>query len=124
MEAADSATKAEGSGDPVHALRHLYPSPGDASEVALAKLGALTRGTGRPLITLEPGQPEVAAEVALRLSGFSRGLDSRWICMRVTHQSTQGCHSTNVQTKPSMTYNSFLQPLRRPPTAEATTKLA
>ena len=96
-EAAGSVTEERGSGDPVYVLRRLYPTSAEAREAARAKLEALSRGTGRLSITLTPGRPEVAAEAALRLGDFRKGLDGRWICMRVTHKLDSSGYSTSVQ---------------------------
>lgn len=95
-DAAGSVTEEAGSGEPVYALRRLYPSSGEARDAARAKLRSLLRGTGRLSITLEPGRPEVAAEAKLRLGGFRKGLDGSWVCMRVRHQISGGAYSTTV----------------------------
>ena len=96
-EAGGSVTAEAGSGEPVYALRRLYPTSGEAREAARAKLQALARGTGRLSITLQPGRPGAAAEAILRLSGFRKGLDGRWLCMRVIHELTGSGYSTRVQ---------------------------
>lgn len=95
-DAAGSVTEEEGSGEPVYALRRLYPSSGEARDAARAKLRSLLRGTGRLGITLEPGRPEVAAEAELRLAGFRAGLDGRWICTRAVHRISDRGYSTSV----------------------------
>lgn len=94
--AAGSVTEEAGSGEPVYALRRLYPSSGEARDAARAKLRELLRGTGRLAITLEPGKPELAAEAELLLKGFRDGLDRRWICVRAVHRITGAGYSTSV----------------------------
>ena len=94
--AAGSVTEEAGSGEPVYALRRLYPSSGEARDAARAKLRELLRGTGRLAITLEPGKPEIAAEAELLLKGFRDGLEGRWICTRAVHRIGDGGYSTSV----------------------------
>ena len=72
LEAGQQVTERVGDGEPVFTLRHAYPTAKEARAAAQAKLNALNRGQGTLSLTLKPGEPTLAAEARLTLSGFRK----------------------------------------------------
>ncbi|MCU7933745.1 MAG: hypothetical protein KZQ99_02555 [Candidatus Thiodiazotropha sp. (ex Dulcina madagascariensis)] len=83
-----------GDGRPAYTLRGSYPDQPAASAAAAAKLASLQRGEGTGSITL-PGDPRLAAEGIVTLSGFMDGVDGDWLASRVAHSLT-GTYSTSL----------------------------
>ncbi|MES9842950.1 MAG: hypothetical protein ABW134_20590, partial [Candidatus Thiodiazotropha endolucinida] len=79
---------------PAYTLRGSYPDQAAASAAAAAKLASLQRGEGTGSITL-PGDPRLAAEGVISLTGFMDGVDGDWVAFRVVH-SLAGTFSTSV----------------------------
>jgi len=85
-----------GEGRPAFTLRHAYRSATEAGNAAKAKLDALGRGLGTLSFTLKQGNPLLAAETPLTLSGFRRGVDGDWVATRVSHNLGDGGYETRV----------------------------
>lgn len=83
-----------GSGKPADTLPGNKPDAATAYAAAAARLAALQRGEGSGSITL-PGDPRLAAEGAVTLSGFMDGVDGTWVAQRVTH-ALKGGYTTTV----------------------------
>ena len=90
-------TETVGSGDPAYTLRCLYPSAEKARETARGKLASFTCETARLSITLNPGNPVVAAEGQLDLAGLRKDTDGLWTCRTVRHQLARGGYKTSVE---------------------------
>lgn len=73
-----------GSGEPVRRLRHNYPDEASARQAAQAELDRRKRGEHKLSITM-PGDPKLAAESPLEVSGFRDGVDGDWLVTSVTH---------------------------------------
>lgn len=82
-----------GSGSPAYTLRGSYPDQASAQAAAAAKLASLQRGEGVGSITL-PGNPRIAAEGVVSLSGFMGGIDGNWVASRVEHSLTDTLTTT------------------------------
>ncbi|MCG7868177.1 MAG: hypothetical protein JAY74_17660 [Candidatus Thiodiazotropha taylori] len=83
-----------GAGSPAYTLRGSYPDQTAAQAAAAAKLASLQRGEGTGSITL-PGDPRLAAEGVVSLSGFMDGVNGDWLASRVEHSLTE-TFSTSV----------------------------
>ena len=97
VEAGQQMTERVGDGEPAFTLRHAYPTAKEARAAAQAKLNALTRGLATISLTMKPGDPTLAAEAKLALSGFRKGVDGEWIATRVTHELTSSGYTTRVE---------------------------
>jgi phage protein D len=86
-----------GDGNPVYILRHNYPDADTARAAAQGKLNALSRGLGTASLTLAQGNPLLAAEAKLTLSGFTTGIDGDWIATQVDHEFSNNGYSTHVE---------------------------
>ena len=95
-ETGDRRTETAGSGEPVWTIRRGWASASEAREAARAKLSALKRSTMRLALDLSVGNPVVAAEAELRLSGFRDGADGSWTCSRAVHRLDRGGYVTSV----------------------------
>ena len=72
-----------GDGKPVYTLRHTYPDADTARSAAQGKLNALNRGLATASLTLSHGNPLLAAEAKLTLSGFRTGVEGDWVATQV-----------------------------------------
>ena len=86
-----------GTGQPVYTLRHSYPDADTARAAAQGKLDALSRGLATASLTLQHGNPVLAAEAKLTLSGFRTGADGDWVATRVDHRLSDSGYSTRVE---------------------------
>jgi len=86
-----------GEGKPVFTLRHTCPDAEQAKAAARGKLDALSRGTATLSLTLKPGNPQVAAESKLTLTGFRDGIDGDWTATQVDHELNDSGYSTRIQ---------------------------
>lgn len=77
-----------GSGEPVRRLRHHYQDEKSAKDAAQAELDRRTRGEHQFSLTM-PGDPLLAAESPLIVSGFRAGVDGEWLVSRATHSITK-----------------------------------
>lgn len=84
-----------GSGEPVKRLRHWYPSQKSAEDAARAELSRRERGEMRLSLAM-PGNPRLAAETRLVLSGFRQGVEREWLVSRVTHSVGADGYSCEV----------------------------
>jgi len=84
-----------GSGDPAFCLRNSFPDEETARKAAHAKLDRLTRGT-ETLSLSAPGDPRLAAETTVRLSGFRSGANGDWTATGATHELSGGGYRTTV----------------------------
>ncbi|ODC01214.1 hypothetical protein A3197_01640 [Candidatus Thiodiazotropha endoloripes] len=82
-----------GAGSPAYTLRGSYPDQASAQAAAAAKLASLQRGEGVGSITLS-GNPRLAAEGVVSLSGFMSGVDGDWVASRVEHSLTDTLTTT------------------------------
>jgi uncharacterized protein len=79
-----------GSGEPVYTDRRSYLDRETAARAAEAKLSALSRGASTIELTCG-GDPRLAAEAKINVSGVRSGVDGEWSVTRVTHvYSDQG----------------------------------
>lgn len=78
-----------GSGDPVRRLRHNFPDKASAEKAAQAELDKRDRRKNKFSCTM-PGDPLLAAEAKLELSGFRDGVPTEWLITRVQHQFDTG----------------------------------
>jgi phage protein D len=78
-----------GDGNPVYVLRGRFGSASEAAAAAKAKLASLDRGTGTLSATCG-GDPRLAAEATLVLSGIRGGANGSWSLTHVTHVYTPG----------------------------------
>ena len=85
--------------DPEHppTLRNPYPTATEARAAASARLKELTRGLATISLTVQPGDPLIAAESRLRLTGFRSGIGGAWIVTGATHRLDKGGYRTQVQ---------------------------
>ncbi len=97
LEGGERMPERVGDGEPVFTLRHAYPTAEEARAAAQAKLNALSRGNATISLTLKPGDPTVAAEARLTLSGFRTGVDGEWIATQVTHEVGSSGYTTRVE---------------------------
>ena len=81
---ARSRIEKAGDGEPVFTLRHEYPNRAEAKAAAAAKLRKLKRGEGVLQCTIS-GNPVVAAEAELVVSGVREGVDGNWTIRTATH---------------------------------------
>jgi len=86
-----------GDDKPVYTLRHTYPDADTARTAAQAKLTALNRGQATAALTVTPGNPLIAAETRLTLTGFRGGIDGNWIATQVNHQLNHNGYTTRIQ---------------------------
>jgi phage protein D len=86
-----------GSGDPVRRLRHNYPDKAAAEKAAQAELDRRGRTKNKFTCTM-PGNPDLAAEAKLKLSGFHPDLTTDWLVTRVVHDiSPTGGYTCEVE---------------------------
>lgn len=78
-----------GSGDPVRRLRHNFPDKASAEKAAQAELDKRGRRKNKLSVTM-PGDPTLAAEAKLALSGFRSGVPLEWLVTRVAHRFDVG----------------------------------
>ena len=72
-------------GEPVYTLPEIYPDAATARNAAETRLRALQRASGTARLTLAVGQPALAAEAPVHLSGFGPRRDGAWLATSVTH---------------------------------------
>ncbi len=89
-------TVAAGDGEPTYRLRHVHPTRERAEQAARAKLKSLTRGKAQLSLTM-PGNPTIAAEARIRLSGIRSGVDGLWSIATVTHTLDAGGFKTQIK---------------------------
>ena len=73
------------------------PRPRRLGQAAQAKLNALNRGQGTLSLTMKPGDPTLAAEARLTISGFRKGVDGEWVATRVIHEIGGSGYSTQIE---------------------------
>ena len=78
-----------GSGDPVRRLRHNFPDQASALKAANGELDKRGRRKNRLTLTM-PGDPLLAAEAKLTLTGFRAGVPTDWLVSRVEHRLEVG----------------------------------
>lgn len=78
-----------GSGSPVRVLSKPFPDAATALAAAQAEYHRQQRGTGRLSLTVS-GNPALAAEAKLTISGNSQASDGHWTITRVEHSLTPG----------------------------------
>ena len=83
-----------GEGKPVYTLRHPYQNAETARAAAQSKLDALSRGLATASLTLKQGNPLLAAEARLTLSGFRTGVAGDWVATQVSHEFSDSGYST------------------------------
>jgi phage protein D len=85
-----------GKGKPSLTLKHSYKSEDEAQRAAESKLNSLRRGGGTVEVRGIIGDPTLAAECTVELSGFRVGVDGDgWVVNQVTHSLTNAgyvCH--------------------------------
>ncbi|WP_320169940.1 contractile injection system protein, VgrG/Pvc8 family [Maridesulfovibrio sp.] len=96
VEGARDVEEIAGSGEPVHRIRHIYPTPEAAIKAAKGKLEAFQRGK-QSLSGSLPGRPELRAEGRLSLSGFRAEKNGLWSITRATHKLGSGGYVTSVE---------------------------
>ncbi len=73
-----------GSGDPVCTLPGTYPDADAARKAAQGKKDALERGVSKLELTTD-GNPYLAAEAKLNISGVMQGVNGEWVITRAVH---------------------------------------
>lgn len=96
VSGAQDVEEIAGSGEPVHRIRHIYPTPEAARKAAKGKLEAFQRGKQSLSVSL-PGRPELRAECRLNLSGFRAEKNGLWSITRATHKLGSGGYVTSVE---------------------------
>lgn len=85
-----------GEGEPVKRLKMYYPTQEMALAAARAELDRRKRH--KTTISIQfPGDPNVAAEAKLVLSGFRQGVDGEWLITRVEHSLGSGGYVCSVE---------------------------
>ena len=95
VDGAKDIEEIAGSGEPVHRIRHIYPTSEAAAKAAKGKLEAFQRGK-QSLSGSLPGRPELRAECRLSLSGFRAEKNGLWSITRATHKLGSGGYVTTV----------------------------
>lgn len=94
--AAAEKTVTVGAGDPAHTLPKTYPDAASAEAAARSKHAAFERGVSTISFSC-PGDPRLAAEGKVTLSGGRPGLVGPWILSRVTHVLDSGGYRCDVE---------------------------
>lgn len=81
--------------DKEYRLPNAYPTKGEASAAAAAKLREFQRGSASFNFTL-PGDPVIAAEAFVDASGFYAGVDGEWVIDKATHDCSDSGYSVSV----------------------------
>ena len=74
-----------GEGEPVKRIGKAYPTQAQALDAAKAELARRSRNKITVAVTL-PGDPTIAAECKLVLTGFRTGIDGEWLITRADHR--------------------------------------
>lgn len=85
-----------GSGEPTKRLRHWYKTAEAAKQGAQAELNKAKRGQETLSLSL-PGNPNIAAECRLVLSGFRPEVNGEWLIKRAQHDVDSGGYRTSVE---------------------------
>ncbi len=93
---ASEQTVTAGAGEPVFTLGRRYPDQATAASAAKARLSAFARGVATLRLTC-PGNPRLAAESRLTLSGLRPGVDGEWSVRRVAHRLDGGGYSCEIE---------------------------
>lgn len=89
LGAAQRKSVTVGSGDPVRQLRHSFPDQLSAEKAAQGEMDKRLRRKNKLSLTM-PGNPTLAAEAQLTLSGFRAGVPTAWLVTRVQHHFAPG----------------------------------
>lgn len=84
-----------GEGAPAFTIRHSYPTPEEAHAAAAAKYKDLSRKRATLRLTMA-GDPRIAAEVPLILSGARDGVDGAWTVKECRHVLAAGAYATEA----------------------------
>jgi phage protein D len=96
---ADRIDVTVGEGDPAFKLPFTYPNKEQAEGAAKGKLAALERGTATLDLTVV-GNPALAAESMMSLSGVNSKVNGDWSVIRVDHRlEGQGGYSCNISSE-------------------------
>ncbi len=85
-----------GTEDPAYVLRHTYPDAEQAKAAGSAKLEGFFRGEAKASFCF-PGNPLVAAEILLTVTGVRDGVDGDWIVRSVTHEFSNSGYNSRVE---------------------------
>lgn len=85
-----------GEGKPTYTLRKPSPTIEQATQKAIAKLNALTRGTATLSLSLV-GNPNLRAEGRITVSGIRSPVDGEWVMTRVEHALDSSGFVTRVE---------------------------
>jgi len=86
-----------GSGEPTYCDKKIHKDQTTAQKIADAKLKSLSSKTQTLAITM-PGNPDMAAETKLLLSGFRTGVDGEWTIKQAVHKIDKNTgYTTSVQ---------------------------
>jgi uncharacterized protein len=85
-----------GSGEPIYSIRNVYPTKEEAEKGVKSKLDEFTRGSDKLSITM-PGDPTLAAETPLMLSGFRDGVDGAWSAISVKHTQNGSSYVCQIE---------------------------
>jgi len=89
-------TETAGAGQPVFTIRHGFPTPEDARTAAASKFDALNRKRATLSLTL-PGDPAIAAEAPLVVSGVREGVNGTWIVTSCKHVFNGSTYTTSLE---------------------------
>lgn len=88
---------------PAVRLRQTFTDPALAQAAAQSRAGAITRGATTLSLTL-PGNPALAAETPITLTGFAAEIDGRWIITSCIH--TLNDQGTPARSRPNSRWRS------------------
>lgn len=74
-----------GEGEPVKRIGKAYPTQAQALDAAKAELARRSRNQVTVAVSM-PGDPTIAAECKLVLTGFRTGIDGEWLITRADHR--------------------------------------
>lgn len=84
--------------DKVKVLKDTYTTAADARAAAQAELQRITRGGAKLSLTLALGQPALAPQTPVRVSGFKAGIDDAgWLVVRVVHDINDQGFTTKIE---------------------------
>lgn len=85
-----------GEGEPVRRLKYYFPTTGMALAAAQAELSRRQRGESKVAVTVI-GDPTLAAECSLELTGFRSGINGEWLINSVTHRMDESGYSCDLE---------------------------
>ena len=88
-----------GSGEPVYRIRNQFSTKEEAEKYAVSKLKSLSRKKGELSLSFE-GNPEVAAEFPINVSGMTDEINGSWTIKKASHNLSKSSYKTSVDCEP------------------------